>query len=373
MRRRATILWAAGAILAAGAAQTFAQGRGALSIGPPGQIKPLGSSSPVTSFTQYSFGLGALEAPTVTSSANPLRSSIEQRAVYNIAKPLDVATVMGGRSLLTTLTPGARSYQPTVNFRPDLAAPVSYSGPGPLMQSRLLKATTSYLDTLRGEQNVGIATRVGPITSLASGQGDKFSTDMSQGEQAFRSGDFQGAMEHFKMANSIDPKNPESLLSLAHASFALSRYSYFRTSYYLTRALKYLPELPLAPLDPKSFFGSPEQYSERIGWLDKHLATSPFDNEAFFVAAYFRWFDGDIQGAQAALAKAGRGKISDDLREAIDTFKDGMKASGKVSGAETSLPVPAPAEVASPSSRPAAPAEPAGPAAVAGPAEAAKP
>jgi tetratricopeptide (TPR) repeat protein len=274
---------------------------------------------------------------------------------------------------MTPLATGSRAYQPTVPLRTGLGGDSRYRGPGLLPQSRLLKATSSYLNTLGGQQDVGIATRVGPITSLASSQGDRFSTYMSQGEQAFRSGDFQAALESFKMANSIDPKNPESLLSLAHASFALSRFSYFRTSYYLTRTLKYFPELPVAPLEPKSFFPSPEQYTEQIGWLDKHLATTPFDSEAFFVAAYFRWFDGDTEGAQAALARAGRGKITEELREAIDAFQDGMKASGRIGGTEIAPPAPAPVEPTPPSSQPAAMAEPAPPAAVAGPTESATP
>lgn len=356
MSRTRIISWVIVGGLAAGASWAYAQARSGVPFRDPGYIRGVGSGGPVATFRFYSYGLGALQAPTVTPSANPLRSAIESRAVYNLARPTGggVASPMG-RSLLSPLPTGSRVYQPTVTAGTDLAAG-AYGGQARPGESRLLKATSSYLSALGGQQDVGIATRIGPITSLASGESDQFSTYMSQGEKAFRSGDFEAALEHFKMANSIDLKNPETLLSLAHTTFALSRRSYYRASYYLSRAMKYLPELPLAPLEPKGFFPSPEQYTERLGWLDEHLASTPFDNEAFFVSAYFRWFDGDVEGARRALARARRGRISDDLREAIDAFWDGMKASGKVSGTLDGS-APPPAEAAAATSQPAVAAQ----------------
>ncbi|MCJ7543294.1 MAG: hypothetical protein MUP47_01805 [Phycisphaerae bacterium] len=356
MSRHRIISWVAMGALAAGTTWAFAQARSGVQVTTPGAMRGIGERGAVATFRQYSYGLGALQAPTVTPAANPLRSAIESRAVYNIARGGGEAPSPMGRSLLAPLPTGLRLYQPAPTVTSDLGA-VGYGAPPSTSGSRLLRATSSYLSTLGGQQEVGIATRLGPITSLASGQADQFSTYMSQGEKAFRSGDFEEALEQFKMANSIDPKNPESLLSLAQTTFALSRSSYYRASYYLSRAVKYLPELPLAPLEPKSFFASQEQYTERLDGLDKHLASNPFDNDAFFVAAYFHWFDGDVEGARAALAKARRGKISDDLREAVDAFWDGMKASGKVSGTLDGLPPPPPAGPQAPSSQPTGPAE----------------
>lgn len=352
MSRHRVILWVAMGALAASATWAFAQARSSVQFGTPGAMRGVGESGAVATFRHYSYGLGALQAPTVTPSADPLRSAIESRAVYTIARPGGEAPAPTGRSLLLPLPTGSRAYQPT----PTVSTPLGGGGYGAAPSSsgsRLLKATSSYLSALGGQQEVGVATRIGPITSLATTQGDQFSTYMSQGEKAFRSGDFEAALERFKMANSIDPKNPENLLSLAHTTFALSRNSYYRASYYLSRALRYLPELPLAPLEPKSFFGSPQQYTERLAWLDKHLTSNPFDNDAFLVSAYFHWFDGDLDGARAALAKARRGKIDNDLSEAVDAFWDGMKASGRVSGTLDGLPPPAPAGPQAPSSQPA--------------------
>lgn len=343
------------AVIAVGAGWAFAQARSSVQLSTPGQFRGLGDSNSVATFRSYSYGLGALQAPAVTSSSNPLRSAIESAAVFDIARPGGggVAAPVGRMTFGASPT-GSRLYQPLVGIQPSSGG--GYGGASTIGSgSRLLKATSSYLNTLSGGQGMGIATRVGPITSLASGESDQFSTYMSQGEKAFRAGDYEAAMDSFQSANGIDPKNPESLLSLVHTSFAMSRASYFRTSYYLARAIKFLPELPLAPLEPKSFFPSQEAYKERLGWLDKHLAANPFDNDAFFVSAYFRWFDGDVDGARQALAKARRGKIGNELTEAIDTFWDGMKASGKVSGTLDGLPEPSPAPA--PTSQPT-PAEP---------------
>ena len=311
MGTRKAIVWAAAAItFAAGAWGVLAQVRSGVSIRQPGQFSSPLDNSAVGYFRQYSFGLGALQSPSMSSYSNPLRSAVESRAVYDITRPGGGAPPLEGRSLMNPAPTAARLYQPSAGLRTDLGGG-GYGASSVAASSRLLKATSSYLNSLGGEHDMGLAGRMKPVDSLASGGNDAFSTYMSQGEKAFRAGDFENALEQFKLANGIEPKNPESLISLTHACFALSRNAYSRSAYYLSRAIKYLPELPLAPLQPKSFFPSPQQYAERIGWLDKHLETSPFDNEAFLVAAYFHWFDGDVDGAASG---PGQGPSREDQR-----------------------------------------------------------
>ncbi len=331
-RWRAMWLVAAAAAIAVGPPFAPAQVRGQVNIGSPGTLRDVGSSGVVATFRNTSYGLGALQSPVGAPSSNLLRSAMESRASYTISRP-------GGDSFLgqpsVSLTPlpgsGMRLSRPMLAGSPGLYA--GGSGEDPLASdSRLLKATSTYLNALGGNQDVGIATRLSPIISLVTGGDDQFSTYMEEGEKAFRAGDYDNAMERFKMANTVNPKNPDCLLSLAHASFAISRNSYYRAAYYLTRALKFMPDMPLLPIQPQAFYASPEQYTQRIDWLDKHLQSNPFDNDAFFVAAYFRWFQQDFEGARLALEKARRGKINPDLREAVNTFWDGMKASGKLSG-----------------------------------------
>ena len=209
-----------------------------------------------------------------------------------------------------------------------------------------LFATSKYLGSLGGGEVQEESSSF--ITSLVSGESDMFSSYMSKGEKAFKEGDYQAAFDQFRLANSLDPRNPESLLSLMHTSFAISRWSYFRTYYFLSRAIKCLPELPMTPLDPKGFFGSPEQYASQLKDLEDHVRSVPSDAEAQVVLAYFRWFDKDFDGARSALNEA-RKIAGKEIVETIDLFWDGMKASGKVSGLldgqeePTSLPTTLPA------------------------------
>jgi hypothetical protein len=344
-------LVAAAVGIAAGSVYVFAQVSREMTLRTPGAIRGVGVSNATSTFLNQSFGVGSLQSSSATPYSNILRSSIESRASNIINRPSEGPSPVSLFSPMQVTPPtGNRFYNPVTVGRVDLSPGWVAYGPSSLA-SPLLRAASSYLRTLGGKQEVGIAMRLDPLTSLLTGGDDQLSTYMEEGEKAFRSGDYETALERFKLANTIDPKNTECLLSLAHASFAMSRNSYYRASYYLTRAVKFLPELPLAPLRPQGFFASPEQYTQRIEWLDKYLQSHPFDNDAFFVAAYFRWFQQDVEGARFALEKARHGKVNPELMEAIDTFRDGMKASGKIS--ETPEAPTGPESPAGPSSQPA--------------------
>ena len=344
----------AAATMAAMAGYAYAQGRGEVTISGPGQLRGVGTGGAVGIFQSYSFGVGSLQSG-AASYTNPLRSAMESAASYNISRP-DIGTPSGGLTPLDLTPSGGRAYSPVGGGSPALLRSSGASAFDDLgSSSRMLQATSSYIGSLGGSPDVGIAARLAPVTSLVGGGGDQFSTYMSEGEKAFLAGNFEAAMERYAMANTINPKNPESLLSLAHVSFAMSRNSYYRAAYYIGQALKFMPDLPLVPLQPRAFFAKPQDYTERIDWLNKYLQTHPFDNDAFFVAAYFRWFDQDVEGARLALLKARGGKIAPDLQEAIDTFWDGMKASGKIGGTlenPTIVREPSPAPTSQPTSTP---------------------
>ncbi|MFA6133550.1 MAG: hypothetical protein WC869_05990 [Phycisphaerae bacterium] len=190
------------------------------------------------------------------------------------------------------------------------------------------------------------------ITSLAPGGNSNFSNLLRDGEKAFREGDLDTALSRFESANQLDRQNPEGLLSLVHIHFAMSRSSYFRASFYLMRTIKCVPELPLAPLNPAGFFNSPQQYSDALARLDGHVKAAPTDGEAWLVLAYFRWFDKNVNGAIEAISQARQQSSDPDVKEAVETFWRGMKASGKVSGELGESPVattaPAPSSQPSP-------------------------
>ena len=331
----------------------------------PGYMRDVGSSGNVQTFRIYSYGLGSLENPSVSPADNLLRSSIESPAIYSVTRSGGLGvTPMGGASLLAPPATGGRVYSPLASAIPDLSG----AGGVPLLAGEgvtatpLQKATSSYLTSVGAYQTpTATVEQPAPITSMASASNDRFSSYMTEGEKAFKAGDFNTALERFQMANTIDAKNTESLLSLAHASFAMSRNSYFRTAYYITRAIKYLPELPMVPLQPKAFFGNEEIYADRLARLEQYLEATSGDQAAYLVLAYFRWFDKDVRGAADALAKAQREKSDAEIAEAAKAFWDGMKASGKVSGTLES-PVFAD-QAAPPASQPAAqrPDQPTGP------------
>jgi hypothetical protein len=118
---------------------------------------------------------------------------------------------------------------------------------------------------------------------------------------------------------------------MAHATFAMSRGSYVSASYYVRQALKYFPELPVVPLQPKAFFGQPAEYVNKLTLLEQHVRERPNDAEARFLLGYFRWFEGDSQAAQEALTQT-FALARRDLRNDVKSFWNGMVATGKVSG-----------------------------------------
>lgn len=200
-----------------------------------------------------------------------------------------------------------------------------------------------------------------PITSLVPEESGLYRDHMAQGEAAFRSGNMREALARFHQARSAAGTCPEITMSLMHTRFALSRFSYVSASYYLQETLTHLPELPLAPLKPRGFYGDPAAYLERIDRLKKHLSESPRDANGHLVLAYFQWFDEDTARARQSLLAAwklsraprnasSRAKAeARRMREAIDIFWKGMVRSGRVSGA-------LPADPLRPTSKPARPA-----------------
>ena len=166
---------------------------------------------------------------------------------------------------------------------------------------------------------------------------------MLEGERRFRTAEYAEAFRQFQLANGLVRNNAESLLSMLHARVALSIVSYSQASHYLREALKCQPELPLAPLNIRGFYGDPTHYVDQLFRLEQYVRNAPEDAEAQLVLAYYSWFDPEIKPAKAqeALARALGGRMAtlgsnpakdDRLLEAIDVFWRGMVASGQVEG-----------------------------------------
>jgi hypothetical protein len=209
-------------------------------------------------------------------------------------------------------------------------------------------AVNAYLDALGGSDNRMKSGEDNAITTLvpSEDQPSKYRDFMLQGDLSFRRGDFVDAERQFRLANDIGGNDPESLLCMAHTQFAMARYSYSSAAYYLRQALKFFPEMPLAPLRPKGFFGDPASYADRVMRLED-FANRTRDADAYLMLAYFRWYSDDTDAARNALAAALGFSSDPETTEAIETFWDGMTASGKVSGTLMPTTQPAAGSVAS--------------------------
>jgi hypothetical protein len=160
---------------------------------------------------------------------------------------------------------------------------------------------------------------------------------MAKGDRAFRTNNLQEAYANFEIASDLGGRDPESFICLTHTQFALSKHSYSKASYFLQQALKYMPELALANLRPRGFYGNLNKYAEHLVALQEHVEKYPRDGEALLVLAYFRWFGEtqDVPATQKAMSRALASALaSQDTRliEAVETFWDGMVAAGKVTG-----------------------------------------
>lgn len=194
-------------------------------------------------------------------------------------------------------------------------------------------AASAYMATFQAAQAGPTLTEREAVSSFAGTDDSAYSSYLAKGEQSFKDGDFDEALREFRMANIIGGKDPESLLSLTHAAFATSVYGYAEAALYLCRALKHFPELPLAKLDVRAFFGqTPEgasRYAAGMTRLEAHLAEVPTDANAKLMLAYFQWFDGRRQEAVGLLEDAlriSRQDKNDTLSEAAEIFLDAAQA-----------------------------------------------
>jgi hypothetical protein len=298
--------------------------------------------------TQMATGLGTGSA--MMSPPNPLTVSATAMGGTPLGMTRRVeAPAPNAGMILPTRTPSPIAMSPPPPMRLGVApqaAPsegiemISAPGMGDMlkrMDARSLGATRTYLQALQAASASRLRDQGNPITSLVPPQPSLYRDHMAKGDAAFRADNFIAAISEFQMANDIDAKDAESLICLLHGQFAISRYSYGTSAFYLRKALETMPELPLANLRPQGFFRSRAVYAERIVALEDHVARIPNDSEALLTLAYFRWFaePRDVASAADAVrlafraAEKGGDKL---LAEAAQTFWDGMVAAGAVSG-----------------------------------------
>lgn len=298
----------------------------------------------LSSFRSHSYGLGGASAARYSAPTGVLSRSASLN-IRRTGSPL--GTRSGGsslRSLLSGTRTGLTGAKP-LNIKID-RVPRRRLGTS-LSPMSGVGAADDYVTAISG---IGQNDLAREITSLAVDDKSRYSQEMRKGEELFKEGEFLDAYNHFKMANIVGQRDPESLLSMMHAQVALSHVSYGLSAFYLEKALESLPELPALNMSPKKMYGR-EQYDYRIGRLRKYLEKNPRDNEAQLVNAYFLWFEGEHEQAKKALNQAKVNSNSPHLAEAAETFLDAIEAVGSEATTQ-------PAQEASAQTRPTtAPAE----------------
>lgn len=349
-------VWFTCLAILAGAGVSAAQSRKRVGLSTPGgSFRGIGERSFVGRvFSQYSYGLGSLQKASAGAGGSILQSSVAGAASFSIRR----STAGGGTGLSARLSSGAAARQ---LYSPQAGGITDQGGRGAGLllagqDNTALGAALAFMQAVSSSAATTLKKQSKPITSLSPSEPSIYTTHMVSGEKAFHAEDFIRAFDEFQLANDLTGRDPESLLSMAHSRFALSRNSYARAAYYLQQAIKYLPELPLVPLQPRGFYGDATTYLRHLIRLEEHTDKFHTDAEAYLVLGYLRWFDEDAEAAGEAIKRSFAAARSPELVEAIETFWDGMVASGKISGelqppaaTQPAAPeVPAPAEPAKP-------------------------
>ncbi len=325
-------------VLAGLSALSLGQARSARSISTPGYFKDLGARGPSGTFRGYSFGVGSLHTPSGSggSVGNVLQSSIGSQSSFSLRPSSSGSGSSGMFGQPVVPAPsimGGKLYNPSGGLKGFADVSAQVPGRSPIPSGSPMMAASAYLNAIQMPTGgLRRAQQGQAVTSLVPADAGLYKTYMERGENAMHAGNFVEAFAMFQMANDIEVKDPDSLVSMAHASFALARLSYYRSAYYLQKAIRYLPELPLVPLKPEGFFPNRETLAQKVGLLEDHVEASPRDAAGQLILAYFRWFQGQHAEARDALARARSAATDRDMVEAIETFWDGMVASGKVSG-----------------------------------------
>jgi len=314
--------------LAAGPAG--AQTRKDVLIQTPGAMRQLGYTRATYGFRAYSYGIGSLQSG-YSPHVGVLGSSISGPAAFTIQRGTasipgaSLGQVVPSRGVTTPM----RLTTPPAPI-PRMSTRVPFSQIIPNNPYSAASAAQSFLKVLGASP--GVAPTTQPITSLVPRRADRYAKYMAQAEEALRAGKYSVALGKYRQARDLGGDDAESLLGMALASFADSRYSYASAAFYMREAIQRLPELPLTRLQPRSLFRDDETYQRHVEYLLKHLQEDPRDAEGYLILGVLRWFEADVESARAALRNAARYSKSASLSDAAATFWDGMVASGKVTG-----------------------------------------
>lgn len=121
------------------------------------------------------------------------------------------------------------------------------------------------------------------------------------GDQFFRSGDYDKAVDAFRKAVDADPGSAVAHFALGEALFATGDFAY--AAYAIRKGFDLDATWTENPIDRREFYGRPEDWDAQMGALLAHCEKAPFDAPAFLVLGYNRYFTGDAAGATDAFVR----------------------------------------------------------------------
>jgi len=319
----------------------LAQSRKGISIRDVGSFSSPGNSGASTTFVGNSYGLGTAGRYGAGYASDVLRTSIGNPSSYDLTRrSLDANQVSGFSNLMAP--PSGTYMRPGTAF--DLKAGDSEPGAlTTLLRSINKNSAGAYVAAIQNNP----ASRPDmdqPISTLVPSDPSMYRLFMERGDTAFRAGEFHRAFGEFQLANDIGGRDWMSLVSMMQARFAESDFSYYAAAHYARQAIKNFPELPLVPLRPKEFYGDKGKYGDGMVRLENRVDLYPYDADAPFVLAYFRWFETNSLEAAKALGKAyaaSKATKQPEKVEACEAFWRGMVQSGRVTGVLTPTTLPA--------------------------------
>ena len=323
------------ALAVTGASGLYAQSRYEKTIG-GSEVTPHtpGDTGSSSTFRSYSYGLGG--APAGSAPATNIMGG-----TYNSTAPFtfNYGNLEANRSSAPIVPPAVPSGPGSdILYRGLLSSAPEASGGEGAVGALLRRSSSLWTPQEYGQAGHRLDSKKidhEPVKSLVPTGGGMYHDYLELGEKAFRSGDYSLAFSRFRMANYIGQKDPESLLSMSQAQFACKNYPL--AACYFRQALRYMPRLPMVPLQPKAFYGDPSVYVQNIQDLNGYLDEHPQDVDALMLRAYYAWFDVDeidpAGKARDSLQMALAGNKTPDVTLGIESFWDGMVASGKAKGA----------------------------------------
>jgi hypothetical protein len=303
------------------------------------QISTPGRGSVSTNFRTYSTGVDSIGALGGGSRSSVLRQSLRSRGLGGQVTGGSAYTPPG--SAASSGRPGTRRLFTGSSggiAAPVVANPNAYAIKARQAASRSALARASgsyaYLSGFAMEQDNSLLNSTEPVTSFVPEGSSLYARYMAEGDKAFRAGEYGEAIGRFTLANDLIGDDPESLLSLMHCHFAGDP-SMEAAGFYLRKALRVMPELPTAPIQPAGFFGDENAYRRKVHHVAEQVKDTRVDADACLVLAYARWFEGDVKGASEALRKAvavAPDYLRERVTESAEIFWRGMVATGKVTG-----------------------------------------